>query len=295
MKALCDQAAVLRHSAPPPPAIRQGLACLAVASGKGGVGKTFAAVNLAIACHRLKRRVLLVDADFGLANADIALGVTPEHDLQEALFNALPLDQVVVHTPHGIDLLAAASGSRDMVALGAARLHLFAEELLRFAAGYDVLIFDCSAGIDTRVTVFLHLVPRVVVVTTPEPTSLVDIYALLKVIHQENFKGHVDVLLNMVEDEAEATRAMAKLRYVTDAYLKIEVGLLGWVPRSAAVQQAVHQRRPLLVLAPEDHAATRISLMAKRLLQKAAAPAPPMDWAGLLGGLVGRQAPEGIA
>lgn len=284
-----DQAASLRSTVNGTPGtgsakVNRNIMCLAVASGKGGVGKTFVAVNLAVSFQKLNKKVLLVDADLGLANADIVLGVNPEFTLQDALFEGKSLAEVVVKTPYGVDLLAASSGSREMVSLGSARLGLFIEELLQFAANYDVLIFDCSAGIDNHVTAFLAAAPQSVVVTTTQPTSLVDVYALIKVIHQENLGHSLGVVFNMVESEAHAERAMFKLRQVSQSYLNLNVKMLGWIPQSAAALRAVNARRPLVASEPDDPASGRVLQVARALLQKqnGSMPLKDMNWSGML-------------
>jgi flagellar biosynthesis protein FlhG len=272
MAVQADQAAGLRRTGVPTAAGRreqQRITCLAVASGKGGVGKTFVAVNLALAFSQLRRKVLLVDADLGLANSDIALGVTPQHTLEEALFQGLDLREVVSPTAYpGVDLLAASSGTRQMVNLGEARVSSFIKELLRFAGGYEVLIFDCAAGIGNLVTAFVTAAPQTLVVANPYPTSIVDVYALIKVIHQEALDTEVSVVMNMVDDEEYAGRVMERLQAVVKNYLDINVQAIGNIPYSEGVAASLQRRKPLLAVAPDDPAARQLQLLARSILQK---------------------------
>ena len=247
---------------------KKALNCIAVASGKGGVGKTAFTVNLAIGFSRLGQRVLLADSDFGLANADIMLGVAPEYTLQDAVFNEIPLTDVVVSTPYGVDLLAASSGARDLLNLAEDRLQMMVEELVRCAASYDILLFDCGAGIDNAVISVISSVPQTVIVATPQPTSIVDAYALLKIIDQENLVDRVNLALNMVRNEEEGTEAHDRLMSVIDANLKTSVHYLGAIPQDDQMRKAIRARRPLLFTDPKNPAARQISLMAKTLLQQ---------------------------
>ncbi|OGV69000.1 MAG: hypothetical protein A3K19_31120 [Lentisphaerae bacterium RIFOXYB12_FULL_65_16] len=262
--------------------------CLAVASGKGGVGKTFLSVNLALAFRQFNRRVLLVDADLGLANTDIVLGVNPKYTLQDALFQGYELADVVVHTPYGIDLLAASSGGREMVALGETRMGLFIDELLRFATQYDVLILDCAAGIGNSVTAFLAAAPLSLIVTTTQPTSIMDVYALIKVIRQENLGVDIALVPNMVADHAQAQRVLQRLTAAAETYLSTQLEVLPPIPFSDAVSRALYARRPLLAYEPDDAAARQVVLLARSILQKqkAATTLANLDIKGLIDGVL---------
>lgn len=267
-----DQAASLRHapisSQATLPKSRKALCCMAVASGKGGVGKTFLCVNLAVAFSMLNKRVLIIDADLGLANADIMLGVTPSMSLQDAIFKGRRMEEVVLHTPYGIDLLSASSGAREMVSMGEARLSMLVGDMLAFAADYDVLLIDCAAGIDNNVTLFIAAVPQTIVVAAPHPASIMDAYALTKVIHQENLCRQVSLVVNMAESDAEGERVRDILKKVSEDHLSKSIDLLGIVPSSAKARRAIQARKPLLLSDPDDAAAKRIRDMAKTILQK---------------------------
>lgn len=268
MPTAADQAASLRNARPRRLVGKKSLVCIAIASGKGGVGKTFVAVNLATALARLNHRVLLVDGDLGLANADIVLGVNPEYTLQDAFFLGRDIADVVTRTPYGVDLLAASSGSAEMVNMGGARVNSFVEGLIRFAAEYDVLLFDCASGIHASVMAFVGAAPRTIVVTTPQPTALMDAYALIKTIHQSDLAKDLSVVVNMAETDAQGEAVMRTLSQVVNNHLSMNLDLLGIIPATDLVPQAVRARQPVLAHAPESAPSRRVLEVAKRVIQK---------------------------
>jgi flagellar biosynthesis protein FlhG len=247
---------------------RKALFCLSVASGKGGVGKTFLAVNLSVALAQTGKKVLLVDADLGLANADIVLGIHPKFSIQDSIFRGKKLPDVVSRTDFGVDLLAASSGSKEMTSLGAARMSMFVTELVSFASEYDALIFDCAAGIDETVTSFIAAAPLSLVVATPQPTSLMDAYALLKIIHQDNLSGNVSLVINMAESEEQGRRVAESLNRVAAQYLSKTLELAGVVPVSDKVTRAVQSRKPLVSMIPSDPASESVKKIARAIWQR---------------------------
>ena len=290
-----DQAASLRRQ-PQAPKLgglkslqsKRALCCLSVASGKGGVGKTFLASNLALAFCALNRRVLLVDADLGLANADIVLGVHTEFSIQDAIFKGIPLRNVVTSTPYGLDLLAASSGAKEMVSLGEARMTSFIKELVSFASEYDVLIFDCAAGIDSAVTSFIAAAPQTLIVATSQPTSVMDVYALMKIIHQDRLSNNVGLVVNMVASDEQGKMVASALGKVSERFLSRPMELLGVIPATDLASRALQLRRPFLLEFPDDPAAERIRALAKGIVQRQSAKtsASGLDGAKLLGGLM---------
>ena len=289
-----DQAASLRLRVEQSPSrlaslqSKKAVCCISVASGKGGVGKTFVSSSLALAFASLNKRVLLVDADLGLANADIVLGVHTEMSIQDAVFKGIPLREVVTRTPYGLDLLAASSGAKEMVSLGDARMSMFIRDLVSFASEYDVLILDCAAGIDSSVTSFIAAAPQTLIVATSQPTSVMDVYALIKIIHQDNLSGNVGLVMNMVDSDEQGRKVSEALSHVTERYLSKPLDLMGIIPSSPNVSRALQTRKPFLVSFPDDPAAERVRGMAKSILQRqsAATRASSLDGAKLLNGLM---------
>ena len=267
-----DQAASLRQHLAKKKSLqsKRAVCCIAVASGKGGVGKTFISVNLAVAFAQLGKKVLLVDSDLGLANADIVLGVNPKYSLQDAIFKGKKLAEVVEKTPFGIDLLAASSGSKEMVSLGQARMSMFINELIAFATNYDVVIFDCAAGIDHNVTAFIAATPQSVIVANPQPTSLMDVYALIKLIHQDNLTSDIGIVVNTAESYEQGEGVVKALNQVAQAYLSKSIDLLGVVKRSPLVTRALHMRKPFIEAFKEDDVSEDIRKIAGRILKKQA-------------------------
>lgn len=267
---------------------KRAVCCISVASGKGGVGKTFISANLALSFAALGKRVLLVDADLGLANADIVLGVHSELSIQDALFRGLPLAEVVTRTPYGIDLLAASSGAKEMVSLGEARMSMFIRELVSFASEYDALIFDCAAGIDAAVTSFIAAAPLTLIVATPQPTSVMDVYALTKIIHQDNLSKNVSLIMNMAQSDEQGRKVSEALARVTETYLSRSMDLLGVVPLTENAPKSIQMRKPFLVQFPDDPAAERIKGVAKTIMQRQTAMtrAANLDGMRMLSGLL---------
>ena len=267
-----DQAASLRKTAAAAEKIqiksRKAVCCMAVASGKGGVGKTFFSVNLAVAFAELGKKVLLVDADLGLANADIVLGVTPQFSLQDAIFKGRSLHEVAVRTEYGIDLLAASSGSKEMVSLGGARMELFIKELISFASEYDVLLFDCAAGIDSTVTSFIAAAPQSIIIATSQPTSIMDVYALVKIIHQDNLSQNISLVVNMADSEEQGQRVAETLTTVSQHYLSKSVDFLGSIPSSPNVRRAIHMRKPFLSAFGNEETSEKIRRIARTIIQR---------------------------
>lgn len=234
---------------------------IAIASGKGGVGKTNLSVNLAIALARRGLRVTLLDADLGLANADVLCGLRVHGNLGHVLDGERTLREILVRAPGGFTLVPGAAGLVDLASLPASRLESLVSELAGLDEESDALIVDCGAGLGRDVLAFLALADLPVVVATPEPTSIADAYALIKASMRERAgrrEGSIRLIVNQASDASEAERVRARISSVTARFLGIETSLLGWAPLDRHVTRAVRARRPLCEAHPSSPAAKAV-------------------------------------
>jgi len=239
---------------------------LAVTSGKGGVGKTTFSVNLAVACAHLGRKVLLFDADFGMANMHIFAGVNPQATLLDVIDGRVVLDDVITPGPAGVDLICGASGIARMAELGNTVLEALGRELLRVAAKYDVLVIDTGAGISPAVTQFLRIAQDTIVVATPNLASTLDAYGVIKLAHENRLATKIHVLINQAEEEMQAGRVLERIAGCANRFLNSALGTLGFLERDPSVEQANQSRRPLAISDPQSPNARRIAVMASRLI-----------------------------
>ncbi len=239
---------------------------IAICSGKGGVGKTNIALNLAYALYRAKQKVLLMDCDLGLANLDVLLGVAPRLGVEEMLRSEASARDICLDIePDGFSFIPAASGVSDLGDHGAAMRALFVEKLNPFAKEYDYLILDAGAGINDSVQSFAVLSALRVVVVTPEPTSLTDSYALMKILSSRHGVRNFHILVNQAESPQEDKAAYEKLAAACDKFLGFVPQKLGGIRSDPAVTAAVIRQEPLLRLSPGSNAAKDVIAVAVRL------------------------------
>jgi flagellar biosynthesis protein FlhG len=244
---------------------------LAVTSGKGGVGKTTVSVNLAVACARQGKRVLLFDADLGMANVHVFAGVNPRHTILDVIDGRTSLDEIRVPGPAGVELICGASGIGRLSDLNPTALEQLGTELLRVAAGFDVLIMDTGAGIAASVTQFLRLAHEAIVVTTPNIAATLDAYGVIKLAHESQIPARLHLLVNQAADEAEAERVSTRIGDCAERFLQCSIGNLGFLVRDAEVERANQTRLPLTLTQPSHLNAVRLFAIATALT---AAPDP---------------------
>ena len=249
----------------PAPVAGDALRIVAVASGKGGVGKTNVAANLAVAFARLGQRVCVLDADLGLANLDVLLGLSSETSLLHVLRGERRLAEVMVEGPEGIRIIPAASGFEEMTALGAEDRLRLVQEVEALDGTIDVLLIDTAAGISSNVLYFAAAAADVLLVITPEPTSLTDAYALVKVLSTSYGRSDFLVTVNMAAGAADAEAAFKRLARVTERFLRVRLEYQGYVPYDDAVSRAVRSQSPVLVAAPSTPASLGFSELARRI------------------------------
>ncbi|MGE4293499.1 MAG: MinD/ParA family protein [Desulfovibrio sp.] len=237
-----------------------------VTSGKGGVGKTNLSVNLACALTSMGKKVVLLDADLGLANVDVILGLTPQYNLFHLFHEGTPLDKILMDTPYGFRILPAASGVSDMVNLSTGQKLELLEAMDVLEDDIDYLIVDTGAGINDNVLYFNIAAQDRLLVLTPEPTSLTDAYALIKVLKIHHGVERFRVLINMVRDEKAAKEVYLKLSNACDHFLSgVSLDLVGFVPMDKTVRNAVINQRPFVSTTPGAPASIAVRQAAERI------------------------------
>ncbi len=238
---------------------------IAVTGGKGGVGKSNFAVNVALELAGMGRRVSLLDADLALANADVLLGLNPRFHLGHVLAGQRRLDEVVINTLRGLRLLPGGSGIEELASLNTAQHTRLVAELRAMECESDFMLIDTAAGIGGNVTGVLRAADEVVLVTTPDPTAVVDAYATLKTLHRHSPSKPVWVVVNEVVGLGDAEQTFNHLAGATARFLKHPIELLGVIPRDAELAEAVREQRPVVEYAPDSPSSRSLRLIAKRL------------------------------
>ena len=249
------------------PAVR----VIAVASGKGGVGKTSVTANLAVMLARQGRRVCVLDADLGLANLDVVYGLSPRESLLHVLRGDRRLADVIVEGPAGVRVIPSASGIAELTALGAREQQTLLDAVEELDGTLDVLLVDTAAGISSNVLYFAAAAAEVLVVITPEPTALTDAYALVKVLSTRHAVRDFSVVVNMARGAADATAAFRRLARAAERFLRVRLEYQGYVPYDDAVGKAVRVQTPLVIGAPGSPASLALDGLADGLSRRTAA------------------------
>lgn len=244
-----------------------GVMTIAVASGKGGVGKTNVVANLAIAFRRLGKRPMVFDADLGLSNIDVLLHLAPRYNIQHLLKGEKSLKEIVIEGPEGILILPASSGVQELTTLNEFQRLRILEEFDSFDHTIDTLLIDTSAGISENVAFFCVAAQEIIIVTSPEPTAITDAYALIKVLSNRYQERDFDILVNSVRSEKEAVDVFERLSIATEKFLNISINYLGFIPLDYSVQRAVRAQKAFISAFPECLASKQIMDIASQLIE----------------------------
>ncbi len=254
-----DQASRLRELAG---GRRPGANTLAIVSGKGGVGKTNVAVNLSICLAARRNRVTLIDLDMGLANADLLLGLTPKYTLAHVISGSRTLREITLPGPAGLQFIPGASGLEQLANLSEFERQSLLLQMQSLEDSTDTLVLDCGAGISRSVMRFAQSAQRVMVVATPEPTSMTDAYATVKTLVREQYRGTVGVLVNKAAGRIEAEATYRRIAEVAKRFLNYSIANFGFVMQDIFVVQAVRSRSPVVIQFPQCSASACFATVA---------------------------------
>ncbi len=251
---------IIKNSIFPPPRV------ITVTSGKGGVGKTNFTVNLALALAECGQKVLIIDADLGMANVDVVLGCLAPYNMMSFLENDLTMDDIIVNGPRGIKFLSGGSGVQELANLSQQDLERIIKKIIQFDHWADVILVDTGAGINRNVINFVMAADEVILVTTPEPTAITDAYALMKTFVGFQGTAPLKLVVNRVVNDAEGQAVVERLGQVAERFLNLSISKLGFVQEDPAVMQAVKKQIPLLILFPQTLAARCIDKIAYQMI-----------------------------
>lgn len=249
-----------------PSPVAKNTRIITVASGKGGVGKTNFSTNLAIAYAQMGKRVILMDADLGLANVNVILGIIPKYNLYHLIRKQKSMQDIILETNYGIQIVAGASGFARIANLSEEERKQFVEEISKLSIA-DVIIIDTSAGVSNNVISFIAAADDAIIVTTPEPTAMTDAYGIIKIIATEieNLNLGLKLVVNRVKSVVEGKKVAERVITIAGQFLNVKVDYLGYIYEDAAVQTAVLKQKPFIVLDPKAKASICMKHIVSRL------------------------------
>ena len=255
----------LQHA---PPVFRRGKNIIAVASGKGGVGKTWFSITLTHALARMGKKVLLFDGDLGLANVDVQLGLMPKRDLNDVIRGRLSLDKVIQpYEDGGFDIVAGRSGQASLSALPSQRLALLRDQLIDVSNSYDVVVCDLGAGVDRTVRMFSASATSTLLISTDEPTSLTDAYAFIKLGNAAGMSKNISIVVNMASSVLEGEKTYKTLLKACENFLRLRPAMAGMVRQDPKVKDSIRHQTPILIRSPNSDAAMDVEKIAREVLR----------------------------
>ncbi len=239
-----------------------------VTSGKGGVGKSNFTVNLALALTELGKRVAIFDADLGMANLDVILGVTPRYNLEHVIRGEVLLKDIIVKGPKGLSLIPGGSGIEELANLSQRQINNLLQGFSKIGQYYDVIVVDTGAGLANNVINFILGSDEVILISTPEPTSITDAYGVIKVISNNDKQKKINLIINQMQSQQEGERVSNRLITTAREFLGIDVNLLGLLPYDEQVIRSVMKRRPFLLEFPRAKITRSINQIAAKLINR---------------------------
>ena len=239
---------------------------IAISSGKGGVGKTNIITNLGIALKKMGKEVLIFDADLGLSNIDVLLSLAPKYNIEHLIKGEKSLKEIIIEGPNGIKILPAGNGVQELTSLNEFDRLRVLEQFDEYTEKVDIMLIDTSAGISENVTFFCTAVQENIIVVTPEPTSITDAYALIKILHNKYHEKDFNLVVNLAKNEDEAKEVYKRLSMVTEKFLKVDLHYLGFVRYDENVKKAVKMQDAFVNAFPNTNASKDIFDIANKIL-----------------------------
>ena len=247
---------------------KSGTRVFSITSGKGGVGKTSIVANLAVSLARMQRRVLILDADLGLANIDVVFGLAPHHNLNHFFAGYLDLESIMVDGPEGIKILPAGSGVQRFTRLEPYQKLRLLDALDSMNNEFDVVLIDTEAGISENVTFFVTAAQEILVVTTSEPTAITDAYALMKLLSTQYHEKQFGLLVNFINNEEEALDVFRKLTMAANRHLDISIDYLGSIPSDKLMIDSTRKQKVIVEHFPDARSSAAFEALARRIIQE---------------------------
>jgi flagellar biosynthesis protein FlhG len=235
---------------------------LAVTSGKGGVGKTNFAINLAISIRRLGYKVLIFDADIGLANIEILTGTIIKYTIADLLLSDKDINEIIGEGPEGIKILSGGSGFNELSMINSENTNRILREIEKLESIMDFIIIDTGAGVSNIIIDFVMAADEVILITTPDPTSLMDGYTMIKALTTNGYKGKLNIVTNIVDNRMEAENIFYKLNKTSNNFLNSELNFLGYLEKTNIIPKAVKNQQPFLLYSPLSNVSKKINIIA---------------------------------
>ncbi|MDD2211458.1 MAG: MinD/ParA family protein [Clostridia bacterium] len=245
--------------------VNKGTRVITISSGKGGVGKSNLSLNLALALTDFKQKVMLLDADMGLANIDVILGLTPLYNLSHVIMGEKTIPEIIIEGPHGLKIIPGGSGMQELANLKEWELENFLTKLSKIEGEADYLLIDTGAGLAKTVLSFALAADELIIVTTSDPTAITDAYGFIKTLCIQNYSGQIYIVVNRAFSANDAAIVYNKLKIAVNKFLKYNIEFLGFVVEDSKVGQAVREQKAFIIAYPQSMASYNLYNIAAKI------------------------------